>query len=219
MNVQDFMTREVITVSAAEPLKNVAKLLIDRRISGLPVVDEEGRLVGVVSEGDLLVKEEGERPRWKHRFRRMKEAEKRGARTAGEAMTSPALTVSPTASVAEAAALMLEREVNRLPVVEGGALVGIVTRADLVRAFARRDADIQQELEEDVLLRTFSIVPENVNVAVLNGEVTLTGEVETDGVRDTLLAYLEQVPGLVAVHSQLTVRTDSHLPRAERTRP
>ncbi|MGH3082925.1 MAG: CBS domain-containing protein [Gaiellaceae bacterium] len=221
MNVQEVMTREVITVSPEEPLKHVATLLLERRVSGVPVVDLDGRLVGVVSEGDLLFKEAGERPRRRPRFlgAATRTSEKRAATTAGDAMTSPALTVAPTATVAQAAALMLERDVNRLPVVDQGALVGIVTRADLIRAFARQDADIERELEEDVLLRTFSILPENVHVTVLNGEVTLTGEVETDGVRDTLLASLGQAPGIVAVHSKLKVRTDSHAPISERTRP
>jgi CBS domain-containing protein len=217
MMVQDVMTREVITVSATEPLKHVATLLLERRVSGVPVVDQNGRLLGVVSEGDLLFKEQGERRRHALGFsRREKETStKRAATTAGEAMTSPALTIQPSASVTDAAALMLERAVNRLPVIEDDAIVGIVTRADLIRAFARRDAEIEREVEEDVLLKTFSILPENVQVSVLNGEVTLRGEVENDGVRDTLLSYLRAVPGIVTVHSTLKVRDDSHVPANE----
>ena len=221
MNVQEVMTQDVISVSPEEPLKHVATLLLERRVSGVPVVGSDGRLLGVVSEGDLLFKEEGGRTRRALPFLRSAKvtSTKQAARTAGEAMTAPALTVAPTASVTEAAALMLECGVNRLPVVDGGTLVGIVTRADLIRAFARRDAEIEREVEEDVLLRTFSILPENVHVSVLNGEVTLSGEVENDGVRDTLLEYLGQIPGIVAVHSNLKVREDSHVPAAERTRP
>ena len=219
MKVQDVMTREVVTVSAEEPLKGVAALLLERRISGLPVVDSRKRLLGVVSEGDLLAKEAESTHRRHGLWRLLKKGAKSTAKTAGEAMTSPALTVAPTASVTEAAALMLEREVNRLPVVDQGTLVGIVTRADLIRGFARHDSEIEREVAQDVLLRTFSIVPENVHVAVLNGEVTLTGEVENDSVRATLLSYLGGVPGIVAVHSELKVRTDSHVPRAERARP
>jgi CBS domain-containing protein len=217
MNVQDVMTREVITVPASEPLKHVATLLLERRVSGVPVVGADGRLLGVVSEGDLLFKEQGEGPRRGLRFFRPARVSrlKRAATTAGEAMTSPALTIQPTASVTDAAVLMLERAVNRLPVLENDAIVGIVTRADLIRAFARRDAEIEREVEEDVLLKTFSILPENVQVSVLNGEVTLRGEVENDSVRDTLLSYLRAVPGIVAVHSTLKVRDDSHVPANE----
>ncbi|HTS14898.1 MAG TPA: CBS domain-containing protein, partial [Candidatus Sulfotelmatobacter sp.] len=129
-NIREVMTRDVLVVSPATPLKDVVTLLIANRISGLPVV-EDGRVVGVISEADLLTKEyatAAETPTGPLGFaaRRHRSDERRDARTAGEAMTAPALTTTPDATLPEAARLMIERRVNRLPVVEGDRLVGIV---------------------------------------------------------------------------------------------
>src|SRR5579884_1356748 len=143
MRVDDVMSREVIALPARASLKEAARLLLEHRISGVPIVDDRRRLVGVLSESDLVAKEGGEDS---------SEASKLEARLAGEAMTAPAKTIAPWRSVASAAAQMLAEGVNRLPVVDGdGRLVGIVTRADLVRAFARGDDDIAREIREDVI--------------------------------------------------------------------
>ena len=99
---------------------------------------------------------------------------------------------------------MVDRGVNRLPVVDGGKLVGIVTRADLVRAFVRSDAEIEREIREDVVLRTLWIAPESLSVAVKNGEVTLAGQVESQDDADLVTAFAGRVPGVVAVDSRLT---------------
>src|SRR3954451_24247248 len=142
MIVSQLMTTNVLTVTPETSLKEVATILSERRISGLPVV-ADGIVVGVVSEADILLRERGA-PEVQHgvlarlRLRRADDA-RLHATTAGEAMTSPALTVGPRKRVHEAARLMTDRRINRLPVVAGGALVGIVTRADLVRAFTRSD--------------------------------------------------------------------------------
>lgn len=224
MKVKDLMTRDVATVPPEALLKDVAVILVARGISGLPVTDVSGDVLGVVSEADFLVKERGEIPRG-GRLRSWltgesgETREKLTARTAGEAMTSPAVTIEASRTVAQAAALMIERGVNRLPVLDGRRLVGIVTRADLVRAFARRDEEIAREIEEEVLLRTFGIAPENLSVVVEGGEVALGGEVETDYVRESLVAFVARVPGVIAVRSRLTVREDSRLPRPQRVRP
>ena len=131
MRVEEVMCRDVVTVSQSTPLKDVARILLERRISGLPVVDDEGRVVGVVSEGDIVSKERGVEQGAVHGYHWLfgpddGEALKREARTAAEAMTSPAVVVRPQRSVAEAARLMVEQSVNRLPVVSEGNLVGIV---------------------------------------------------------------------------------------------
>ncbi len=138
MKVADVMTVDVVTVGKETPLRDVAALLTERRISGLPVVDE-GRVVGVVSEGDILVKERGRKAERRGLFGvllddRATAELKLEARTADAAMTSPALTIGPDRPVAEAAGVMVDQGVNRLPVVNAdGTLLGIVTRADLVR--------------------------------------------------------------------------------------
>jgi CBS domain-containing protein len=126
------------------------------------------------------------------------------ARTAGEAMTSPAKTIPDYASVATAAARMSEESVNRLPVVKDGKLVGILTRADVVRAFTRRDDEIAEEIREDVIGRGFWEPPEAVTVVVDNGDVVLSGNVQSHAVATGIPRAVLRVPGVVSVESKLT---------------
>jgi CBS domain-containing protein len=209
MQVSDVMTRDVWTVSPDSTLKEVAQMLARLGVSGLPVVDG-GRVVGVVSEADVLAKERGSSPRRSGLFGLLLDEDsdvtaKLEARTAGEAMTSPAVTIAPDRLLAEAAARMLDEEVNRLPVVdEEGTLVGIVTRADLVRAFVRSDDEIAHEVEHEVILRTLWIAPERVKVEVTDGEVRITGRVETKAEAEIVPEFVRRVAGVVAVSSNLT---------------
>jgi CBS domain-containing protein len=218
MRVEDVMTTEVLTVQPHTPLKEVAELLIEREISGLPVVDAEGRVLGVVSESDILYKErEPETSRGgllKHLFLRgHAELEaKLAARTAGEAMTAPAITARPMMSVSEAATLMLERGIDRLVVVGGPLLegddeklVGIVTRRDFVRAFARSDEEIAHEIR-DVSERQYDVLPHEISVTVKGGEVALEGEVGFRRTADDLTEAVGRVPGVVSLNSNLTWR-------------
>jgi CBS domain-containing protein len=208
MKVKDVMTTDVRTVTQETPLKETAELLAELGISGLPVV-EGGLVVGVVSEADILLKERGVNPSRRGLLGLVLDAaaaveEKLHARTAGEAMTSPAITIGPERPLAEAAARMIDERVNRLPVVdEQDRLVGIVTRADLVRAFVRADHEIEREIREDVLLRILWIPPELIAVKVENGEVTLAGQVETKGEAELAEAFARKVPGVVSVTSKL----------------
>jgi CBS domain-containing protein len=209
MMVREVMTRKVVTVEEDTPLKDVAELMLAHRVSGLPVVDGD-RVLGVVSETDVLFKEQGAsfpRPGLLRRWVNPLPASLRrkvSARTAGEAMTSPAITIPGGATVSDAAALMLERRVNRLPVVDGGRFVGIVTRADLVRTFTRSDDDIDHDLRDDVLLRTLWRSPDSVGIDVSGGEVQLSGRVENELAAEALVAFARRVPGVVAVESQMT---------------
>jgi CBS domain-containing protein len=206
MRVRDVMTTDVATVAPGTELRDVATLLVQRRISGVPVV-EAGRVLGVVSERDILFKE---RPAdglhrgvlgWL-----MDEGDlmlKVDARTAETAMTSPAVTIGPGRGVAQAAALMLDEGVSRLPVVDRGVLVGIVTRHDLVRAFARSDEEIWQEIEADSVIRSYWRNPGSWDVSVRGGEVTLTGKVGGKEQARRIEAFVDRVPGVVAVTSRL----------------
>jgi CBS domain-containing protein len=206
MRVRDVMTQDVATVAPDTDLRDLAALLVQKRISGVPVV-EGGRVVGVVSERDILFKE---RPSdglsrsvlaWL-----MDEGDltlKIDARTAREAMTSPPLTIGPARNVADAAAIMLDENVSRLPVVDHGLLVGIVTRHDLVRAFARSDDEIRQEIDTDPLVRSYWRGPESCDVAVENGVVTLTGKVGNKEQAQLIEAFVDRVPGVVGITSRL----------------
>ncbi len=215
MKVKELMSREVVTVGPATPLKEVARLLAEHGISGLPVCDEHGRVVGVISEGDILYKERGFVQRRGGLLAPLLQAARRGelekarARTAGEAMSAPALTIGPERPAAAAARLMVERHVNRLPVVaDDGSLLGIVTRADLVRAFIRPDEEIAAEIREDILRRVLWVEPDSFQVGVHGGEVELAGELETEADVSMLQRLVEMVPGVVAVRSAVTHRPD-----------
>jgi CBS domain-containing protein len=222
VKVRDLMTTEVVTVGPETPLRDVARILADNRISGLPVVDAQGDVLGVVSEADIVMKakgtEEGKGGFLSWLFLEGVEAEdKLAARTAGEAMSAPAIVIEPDRPVHEAAATMTEMGVNRLPVVEDGKLVGLVTRADLVRAFTRSDAEILTEIREEVILRTFWIPPETVTVQVRDGLVTLVGRLETRFEAEALPRFVARVPGVVGVDSTLTWQFEDRKP--ERPNP
>jgi CBS domain-containing protein len=220
MKVEQLMTRDPMTVTPETTLKDVAAILSSQGISGLPVVDADRRVLGVVSEADILRKEQGLGGGrgggvldWL--LDRDEPDPKLEARTAGEAMTSPALTIEPGRPAAEAAKLMVEKKINRLPVVSNGRLVGIVTRADLVRAFHRSDEEIEREIREDVLLNTLWIDPSRVSISVSNGEVSLSGDVETRTQAELVEAYVRRVPGVVDVRSELTWTVDDLARRSE----
>ena len=211
MKVRDVMTAGVRTVTPGMPLKEAAQVLVEGRISGVPVVDADGAVLGVLSEGDVLFKERtpDERPgailAWLFDPLPYAESRKFGARVVGEAMTSPAVTIGPERSVSTAAAMMLDRGVNRLPVVDrAGRLVGIVTRADLVRAFARADADVAREIREGVIREQMWLENDEIEVEVEAGEVLLRGAVARRNDADVLPQLVARVPGVVAVSSELT---------------
>ncbi|HEY7560636.1 MAG TPA: CBS domain-containing protein [Gaiellaceae bacterium] len=204
------MSRDVVTVSPQTPLKEAAELLAEHRISGVPVVDEEG-VVGVLSEADIVARSTGSRES-RSLIReflspRNPEPEVEATR-AGEAMTSPAITIPLERTVAEAARVMVERGVNRLPVVDGSQLVGIVTRADLVRAFVRPDDELEREIREDVAEGALWIDPSQLEIGVADGAVTLAGEVERRVDADLLERLAAAVPGVVSVRSELKWRLD-----------
>ena len=214
MNVRDLMTAAVLTVSPETPLKDVAAILAEHGISGVPVCDAEGRVLGVVSEGDILFKEQGVRERhggalaWLVDGSRWQDTSKASARTAGEAMTSPAITITQDRPAAAAARIMLDRAVNRLPVVRDGILVGIVSRSDLVRAFTRSDEEIAAEIREDVLRRALWLDPDSVEITVRRGEVRLAGEIEAKSDAEVLTKLVLRIPGVVSVGSDVLYRVD-----------
>jgi CBS domain-containing protein len=214
--VRDVMTRSVRSVRPDAPLREVAQLLIDERISGVPVADDEGRVLGVVSEADFLIKERGPAAIRHRRFERLlgeaessrAELAKLGATTAGEAMTSPAVTIGPGRQIAEAARLMSARGINRLPVVDTSRLVGIVTRADLLRAYVRPDHELERTIREDVLLRMLWLDPAGFDVTVKNGVATIVGRVDRRSMSEMIDDTVRMVPGLIDVRTDIAWATD-----------
>jgi CBS domain-containing protein len=204
------MTEGVLSVTPGASLREAATVLVEHRVSGLPVIDDVGEVVGVLSETDIVMKASGGTERSGYLawfFDSDLTGEKVAAETVGQAMSSPAVTITPDRTVHEAARIMIEERVNRLPVVRDGKLVGILTRSDIVRAFTRTDAELASEIDEDILRRTFWAEPGSVAVAVSDGRVTLTGEVETEVDREMLPLFVSRVPGVVAVSTDLRART------------
>ncbi len=217
MNVHEVMTTAVVAVGPDATVKEAAALLAENGISGLPVVDDEGTVMGVFSEADVLAKEtptagsarrgvahwllDPQDPWLETRF---------AARTVREAMSSPALTIDAGESVVDAAARMLDNEINRLPVVDAhGKLVGLVSRGDLVRAFVRSDEAIRREIEEDLLRGALWVDhPDDIRVEVKAGEVTLSGRVDSHADTEIVPLHVRRVPGVVAVTSRLAVRNE-----------
>jgi len=209
MKVRDVMTERVLTATPDEPLKKVAARMLEYGISGLPVVGEEGAVVGVVSETDVLFKERTAPNRnglvdWLVHYGEDPPLAKLAARTVRHAMTTPAVTIAPNRSVADAATLMLDLGIDRLPVVQGGQLVGIVTRTNLVRAFTRGDDEIAKEIRDAGVLQRLWLDPEQVRVTVHGGNVVLSGKVDTPELADSLVTFAEQTPGVVSVESRLS---------------
>ncbi|HEY7522317.1 MAG TPA: CBS domain-containing protein [Candidatus Limnocylindrales bacterium] len=203
--VRDLMTRDVVTVEAATPIREVARVLAEERLSGLPVVDPEGVVLGVVSETDLVVKTAARVPSHRGPLDRILEATpvaserrtKRVARTAGDAMTAPPITIEPSVPMAQAASIMTARHVNRLPVVEDGKLVGIVTRADLVRAYVRSDEELARTIREDVIRLMLWLDPSPFSVHVIDGVASIRGRVERRSTAEMIESSVAMVPGLV----------------------
>ncbi|GAA1104457.1 CBS domain-containing protein [Nocardiopsis metallicus] len=226
--VREVMTTEVFSVAQETDYRNVAGTLLERQVSALPVTDGDGRVVGVVSEEDLLHKEEfagGDyRPPLRARLRtRMgpggSAADKAQARTAGGLMTSPAVTVSPDAGTVTAARLMERHGVKRLPVVDGeGHLVGIVGRRDLLSVFIREDDEIAEEARAGITEALTPVRVQEPAVTVEDGVVRVSGTVEHRSEAQALIRRLKAIEGVVSVDSELRWRVDDVVPEYVRWR-
>jgi CBS domain-containing protein len=213
LTVSDVMTRTVVSVNGFAPFKDIVRKMQEHRVSAVPVVDEDDIVLGIVSEGDLILKEdadlEGE-PRFLDGAHRRRDRSKATGRIASELITAPAITIGPDATLGEAARLMHRHAVKRLPVVDphGGSILGIVSRSDLLKVFLRTDAEIAQEIREDVIRRALWIDPHAIRVVVRDGVVTMEGQLE----RRSLLPIVERLvlstEGVVAVESRLSYLTD-----------
>lgn len=216
MIVGDVMTRAVITAHEGTSFKELVRLMADHRVSGLPIVDDEGGLAGIVSEADLLLAEEGEPKlrtlylRWFIHPKRLAALrhEAEGVR-AGDIMTREVETVRPRDRLHVAAKVLLDSGVKRLPVVdEGRRVVGIVSRRDLLRPYLRSDEEIEAEIRDEVLGRTMWIGPRAVRVEVDEGTVRLQGRVERRSVKELLVELVRRVDGVVGVADRLRYDED-----------
>jgi CBS domain-containing protein len=204
--VADVMTKNVVAVRQTAEFKDMVEVMRRRRISAFPVIDAGNKVIGVVSEADLLPREAyPHKPADYGPRRRRRASAKAEAFTAAELMTSPAITIGPDASVAEAAKLMSVNRIKRLPVVdESRHLTGIVSQIDLLGIFDRPDAEISEEVTDRVIASDSVTDSSEFSVAVSGGVVTVAGQVECEQVALTLLQAIWDVTGVVAVRDRLT---------------
>lgn len=212
--VRDVMSEELVTTTPDTPFKILVEQILLDGVCALPVLGPEGNLVGVVSETDLVTKQEhqagGEALQWTRHLLRLAdnrdsaivaatlaEFSKAAGRTAEDVMTSPAITIEPDATLTKAASLMHRRGVNQLPVLDGGQLIGIVTRGDLLKAFLRTDREI--ELDAAEAIHSVLNEPDAITVAVAEGVVTLQGEVASQVEAEVAVGTVGAVSGVVGV--------------------
>ena len=211
--VKDVMSTHVIAVRQNATFKEMAARLHEHRVSAFPVLDDDNKVIGIVSEADLLTKEalEGELPGVFHTVTRHRETVKAAALTAAALMTRPAVTIGPDEPVTQAARLMYSRRVKRLPVTaEDGTLIGIVSRADVLSVYGRPDADIRHEITQDLILKTYLCNPAHFTVTVTDGIVTLEGMPERLEVGRDIIESARHVEGVVAVRDRLTYPPAGH---------
>lgn len=203
--VADVMTRNVVVTRENAEFKEIVEVMCNAHISALPVLDAENHVIGVVSEGDLLVKEAA--AAGEHGARRRRHtagADKAAEVLAAGLMTQPAVTIGRDATVAEAASLMSTRRVKRLPVVDDwGHLTGVISRADVLTVFSREDSEIRAEVT-DIVTRKFALDPHTVEVTVTSGIVTVTGRADIPASVPYMLDDIRHVEAVVDVRDRLS---------------
>ncbi|MCQ9179425.1 CBS domain-containing protein [Streptomyces sp. IBSBF 2953] len=205
--VSDVMTQTVVAVGRDAPFKEIVRTMEQWKVSAMPVLEGEGRVIGVVSEADLLPKEEfrDSDPSLLEQRQRLSDVAKAGAATAGELMSTPAITVHPGVTLAQAARIMAVRHVKRLPVVDDiGMLQGVVSRADLLKVFLRSDEDIEEEVRRTVVSYLFPAFSHAIHVNVHEGVVTLRGHIRDTSLISVAVRLVRAVEGVVDVEPQLT---------------
>jgi CBS-domain-containing membrane protein len=209
--VSDVMTHTVAAVGRGAEFKEIVRMMRDWQVSALPVLEGENRVVGVVSEADLLPKEEfrDSDPDRNTQLHRLSDLAKAGSLTAGELMTSPALTIRADSTLAQAARTMARARVKRLPVVDGlGTLEGVVSRSDLLKVFLREDEEIAEEVRREVVSYLFPAPASAVRVEVREGVVKLVGRLRDTSLVPVAARLVRAVEGVVDVDFDVT-RSDT----------
>lgn len=213
MKLHDLMTTSVITIGPEAPLKEAARRMIEAGVSGLVVTDDDGALVGVITEADFVKTESDRRARKRARLLRWFTADDEmpsEGRTVGDVMTSHVITLPPDADHAEAARVMRNVGIKRIPVVDDDRrLLGLVSRSDILRAFARPDAEILGEITDHIMREVLWIEPRKARVSCEDGNVTLAGQLETRSDAQLLVELTRRIDGVVSVKDNLTWEIDN----------
>jgi CBS domain-containing protein len=212
MRIKDLMSSEVVSIGPGATLKEAARTMIEAGVSGLPVVDDDGALVGIITESDFVLGEAGRRSEERAgllRFFLNRQGIPSEERTVGDVMTRDVITVGPDRDHTEAARLMDREAVKRLPVVDNGRLVGIVSRADMLRAFNRSDEEILTEIRDHVMRDVLWIDPDRVTVGSSDGNVVLEGSLEYRSDAHLLVELSRRVDGVASVSDRLSWESDN----------
>lgn len=206
---REIMTSPVFTIPPETPFRDIAALMLERGVSGLPVVDTDGQILGIVSEADLLLKEESPQPQpplfgWHGASLKLERMVNRHRKatgaTAGEIMTENVVTAGEETTVHELAHLMLTHEINRIPIVRDGRVVGIVTRADVLKVFSRSDEALLAAVRE-AIVRDLWIDPAGLIVTCQNGVVAVKGTVDRRSDRDIIVRWIAAIDGVVRLNA------------------
>jgi CBS domain-containing protein len=213
--VRDVMSTHVVAARESATYKELAAMLHDQRVSAFPVIDKDNKVIGIVSETDLLAKEalEGTVPGTMRLMPHQRERSRVDAVTAADLMTRPAVTIGPDEPVSHAARLMYNKRVKRLPVIsDDGTLIGIVSRSDVLTVYSKPDTEIQREVTTDLIPGTAASGPGAFTVSVKDGIVTIAGTPQTIKAGHDIVDAVRHMEGVVAVRDRLSYPPDHQSP-------
>jgi CBS domain-containing protein len=204
---REIMTTPVITIGPTAPFQEIVSVMLEHAVGGLPVVDDNGRVLGIVTKADLLPNTEAPRTElipWRRPSWGAEQITDQhgmvGETTAGDLMTKNVITAEEETATHQLGQLMLCHRINRLPIVKDGVLVGIVTRTDILKSFKRSDNAILAAIRE-MVERDLWMEPQKLTIACLNGTVTVSGEVERRSERDLAVRLIKAADGVVGVNA------------------
>jgi CBS domain-containing protein len=212
MLVRNLMTTDVITIGPDASLKEAARRMLEAGVSGLPVTSEDGKLIGIITEADFVSAEADRRAR--RRAGLLRFLDRPGdvpstERLVSDVMTTDLVVIEPDMDHAAAARLMQFEAVKRLPVVEEGKLVGLISRTDMLRAFTRPDPEIVEEIRDHVLREVLWVDPRRVSVTCVDGNVILRGQLETRSDATLTIDLVRRLDGVASVTDELTWEVDN----------